>query len=304
MLDLRRVRVFYEVARRGSFSEAAHALHYTQPAVSHHVSKLEEEVGAALINRASKPWRLTEAGERLYEHAEVALAELSIAEDELIARAGGERGQIRVASVLSGLRSVVPFALAGFRERFPKVQVVLTESQPALISRGVRAGEFDLGISIATASDDPSLSRSLDVRELLGQRMMVVLSADDELAGRDHLTLRSLRKRRWILPSARRVPEFRREVDALLVAAGYEPDVALDLTDDVAGVSLVAEHVGITLLPSLAIVPSDRIVRIPLRPERKRALCLITRAGLEEEPVSRFAEELVRVASDWPHKSG
>ncbi len=63
MLDLRRVRVFFEVAERRSFSAAAAALDYTQPSVSHHVSAPERELGQRLINRGTRPLSLTQAGE-------------------------------------------------------------------------------------------------------------------------------------------------------------------------------------------------------------------------------------------------
>jgi len=66
MLHLRRVRVFYEVVERGSFSAAVDALGFTQPSVSHHVGALERELGQRLINRGARPLSLTDAGELLY----------------------------------------------------------------------------------------------------------------------------------------------------------------------------------------------------------------------------------------------
>jgi DNA-binding transcriptional LysR family regulator len=64
MLDVRRLRVLCEVAARGSFSSAAHALTLTQSAVSQHVAALEREVGLALVERGTRPVELTEAGQR------------------------------------------------------------------------------------------------------------------------------------------------------------------------------------------------------------------------------------------------
>jgi len=79
-LDLRRVRVFYEVVERGSFSAAADPLGFTQPSVSHHIGALERELGQRLINRGARPLSLTDAGELLYGAAAVALAQLDRAE--------------------------------------------------------------------------------------------------------------------------------------------------------------------------------------------------------------------------------
>ena len=62
MLDLRRARVLLEIERRGSFSGAASALHYTQSAVSQAVAALERELDMTLVERSVRPVRLTDAG--------------------------------------------------------------------------------------------------------------------------------------------------------------------------------------------------------------------------------------------------
>src|SRR5437868_10814189 len=80
VLDVRRLQILLAVAEHGSFSSAARALDYTQPAVSHHVARLEEEVGLALFTRAGRGVRLTEAGEALCFHARDVIARLGLAE--------------------------------------------------------------------------------------------------------------------------------------------------------------------------------------------------------------------------------
>ena len=79
MIDVRRLRTFCEVARRGSFSAAADALAFTQPSVSRQVAMLESEVGAQLLERDARRVRLTQAGELMLEHAEAVLGRLDAA---------------------------------------------------------------------------------------------------------------------------------------------------------------------------------------------------------------------------------
>src|SRR3954465_3827954 len=101
MLDVRRMRVLREVARRGSFSAAAESLAYTQSAVSQQIAALEREAGTRLVERNARGVRLTDAGRALVEHTDVILARLADAEAELAAiaglrgggRAGGGRGR-------------------------------------------------------------------------------------------------------------------------------------------------------------------------------------------------------------------
>src|SRR5919199_3279426 len=98
MLDVRRMRVLREVARRGSFSAAAEALSYTQSAVSQQVAALEREAGTTLVERSVRGIRLTEAGEALVRHADSILGRLAEAEAELEAIAGLRSGRLRLAS--------------------------------------------------------------------------------------------------------------------------------------------------------------------------------------------------------------
>ena len=76
MLDVRRLRVLREVAAHGSFSAAADALAFTQPAVSRQIATLEAEAGARLVERSVRGVRLTQAGELLVGHADVILDRL------------------------------------------------------------------------------------------------------------------------------------------------------------------------------------------------------------------------------------
>src|ERR671931_476416 len=114
MLDVRRMRVLREVAARGSFSAAADALDYTQSAVSQQIAALEREAGTVLVERSARGVRLTDAGRALVEHADVILARLSDAEDELEAIDGLRGGRLRLAAFPSARASIMPEAIARY----------------------------------------------------------------------------------------------------------------------------------------------------------------------------------------------
>src|SRR5688500_20173865 len=99
MLDLTRLRVLLAVARHGSVTAAAEALHYAQPSVSHHLSRLEAETGAHLVQRVGRGVRLTPAGRLLAERAEEILGRLGAAEAELAEHSGLRAGPVRLAAV-------------------------------------------------------------------------------------------------------------------------------------------------------------------------------------------------------------
>src|ERR687886_856200 len=147
MLDVRRMRVLREVAVRGSFSAAAEALSFTQSAVSQQIAALEREAGAVLVQRSARGVRLTEAGEALVRHTDAILARLAEAESELEAIAGLKGGRLRLAAFESAAATLMPLAIAAFRERHPGVELSMTLLEPEESIPQLRAGELDLAIT-------------------------------------------------------------------------------------------------------------------------------------------------------------
>src|SRR5947199_10791771 len=130
MLDVRRMRVLKEVAAKGSFSAAAESLAYTQSAVSQQIAALEREAGLQLVERSARGVHLTEAGRVLLGHADDILRRLSDAEAELEAMAGLRGGRLRLVAFPSAGASIMPEAVARFRERHPAVEVTLAPADP------------------------------------------------------------------------------------------------------------------------------------------------------------------------------
>jgi molybdate transport repressor ModE-like protein len=88
MLDVTRLRVLDAVARHGSVTAAARELAYSQPSVSHHLSRLEAETGAQLLQKAGRGIRLTQAGQLLADRAAEIIGRLDAADAELSAHVG------------------------------------------------------------------------------------------------------------------------------------------------------------------------------------------------------------------------
>src|ERR1700761_6067255 len=107
-LDLRRLRVLQAVAREKSFSAAARALDYTQPAIGHHVRRLEAELGTPLVIRRGRTVDLTPAGAALAQRADVLLAGATAAWEEVTAVAGLRAGRVRLAAFPSAGGALVP----------------------------------------------------------------------------------------------------------------------------------------------------------------------------------------------------
>src|SRR5438270_1728562 len=130
MLDVRRLRVLREVARRGSFSAAAECIGYTQPAISRQIALLERETGTTLLERRPGGARLTDAGEVLVRHTAGILARLQDAEDELGELLGLQSGRLRMSTLSSAAATIMPLAISEFRQRLPGLELSVSMVDP------------------------------------------------------------------------------------------------------------------------------------------------------------------------------
>jgi DNA-binding transcriptional LysR family regulator len=260
MLNVGRLRVLTEVARRGSFSGAADALSYTQSAVSQQVATLEAEAGMTLLERQARGVRLTAAGQALVEHAEGILARLEAAEEELSAIAGLRAGKLRMASFPTAGATLMPLAIATFRSSYPDIELTLAEGEPEEIAPRLRAGEFDLALLFEF--DEPEAGMEGVTRvELLQDPMYLALPGEHALAGKEGLRLEDLRGEAWVQTS--RDSPCARHVVRSCHAAGFEPNVAFESDDYQTVQGLVAAGVGVALIPELAlsVVRDDIAIR-------------------------------------------
>ena len=251
MLDVRRMRVLREVAAQGSFSAAAEALSFTQSAVSQQVAALERESGTKLVERGTRGVSLTDAGRALVEHADVILARIEAAEEELAAIAGLRGGRLRLASFQSAGATMLPRAVAEFHERHPAVELGMVEAEPDEASERLRAGEIDLALVYDFEPLPGMLHEELELAHLIDDPYEVILPKGHKLAGRRTLRLRDLAEDPWI--AATPACGCRQITERACNDAGFEPRVAFEADETLAAQALVAAGVGVTLLPRLAL---------------------------------------------------
>jgi DNA-binding transcriptional LysR family regulator len=258
MLDVTRLRVLVAVARHGSVTAAAQALHYAQPSVSHHLARLEAETGSRLVQRVGRGIRLTDAGRMLADRAEEILGRLDAAAAELDAHTGLRAGRVRLAAFPSALGTFVPRAAATFAAAYPDVDLRFTEAEPPEALRLLRAGEVEVALLFSHPDDaTPDLAGLRD--ETLRDEPTYLVVPSDWAGDRpaDH------RDRPWIGGCERcRVHLLR-----VCAAAGFTPDIRFTTDDYVAVQRLVASGLGVTTLPALALEahrdPGVRAVPLP-----------------------------------------
>jgi DNA-binding transcriptional LysR family regulator len=298
MLNVSRLNVFREVTERGSFSDAAGALSYSQSAISQAIAALEAEIGAPLIERSRGGVRPTAAGAALAAHVGGILARIETAEDEIAAIAAGRGGHLRTASFPTAGATLMPQAIAGFRASHPGVEVSLAEGEPEEIGPRLRAGEFDLALLFEFEGVGERLSAGLRRFDLLEDPLHLALPSEHPLAKRHKApTLADLRDESWVQTSA--TSPCARHVVRSCHAAGFEPRVSFESDDYVTVQGLVAAGVGVGLIPQLALstVRDDIEVRA-LRPSSpvRRVFAAMPRAAAVTPALATMLEILRETA--------
>jgi DNA-binding transcriptional LysR family regulator len=266
MDDLRLLKVLREVALRGSFSAAAEALSYSQPAVSQQIARLEAQAGVKLIERQSKGIHLTPAGEALVRHTERILSQLADAQAELAELSTAARGRLRVASFATAAGTIVPLAVSEFRRLRPGVVVDLQLMDPPASIPALRRGELDIAIIEEGGFEaDPALS-GLGVERLMDDVLYASLPADHPLVTRRAISLADLKDEDWMLVGLRGTCADTNIVLRACQQAGFEPRVAYTSDDYFAIQGLVASGMGVALVPGLALASSrDDVAVRPIR---------------------------------------
>jgi DNA-binding transcriptional LysR family regulator len=289
MLDVKQLRVLKAVAEHGSFSAAAEALSYTQPAISQQVAALERQAGTVLVDRTSRGVRLTEAGHALVDHAEVVLARLAAAEAELEAMAGVRGGRVRLASFPTAGASLLPPAVALFTERHPEVELTFVEREPDEAAQMLRAAELEVALVFEyRAVDDHEIDRvyeGLELHHLLDDPLYLALPQDHPMARRARVRLQDCADETWIQESGTHTWCGGLHRSAC-VAAGFDPKVGFQSDDYNVVQGLVAAGVGISLLPSLALTNAreDIVIRSLGRGAPARRIAAATLAGRYQSP--------------------
>jgi len=239
MLDLMRLKVLAAVARQGSVTGAARELSYSQASISHHLSRLQAEVGLPLTQRVGRGLRLTPAGDLLAQRAAEILGRVESAEDELAAIGGLRTGRVRVAGFQSVLATVVADAAATMRASAPGVELSLADLHPDLALHQLREGLIDVAVIFRYDDDPPE-----DVRftHLFDDPMHLLSTQAGE-------TLLDHRASPWIAGCER----CRREFVGACQSAGFTPRIMYTSDDPVVEQALVASGLGVTTMPGLTL---------------------------------------------------
>lgn len=260
MVDLRQMRYFIAVAEELHFGRAAARLHMAQPPLSRQIRRLEEAVGARLLDRGRRGVALTAAGRVFLGEARATVRQADRAVELTRRAARGERGRLAVGFIDAAIYSVVPPVVRRFAQVYPDVELNVTELRIPDQIREVAEGRLHAGF-VHPPVADPRLA----VESVFTESLAVALPAGHRLAGRARVDLADLDGTPLVQFPREINPPLFDDVIALCRAAGFTPPALREASPKQTIIGLVAAGLGASLLPaSLANLRRDGVVYRPL----------------------------------------
>ncbi|GAB2596014.1 LysR family transcriptional regulator [Microlunatus antarcticus] len=280
-MDLRRLRLLFELSRLGSMRAVAETHGLTTSTVSQQVAALAREVGAPLVEPDGRRVRLTPAGLRLADHAVTILAAVDTARADLDPEAEPS-GTLRVGGFATAVRSRLLPVMAELEASHPQVRVLVREHEPLEALGLLAEDDLDLALTYDYNLAPAPLPSTMRAVPLWTTAWGLAVPADASGADPDS-PVRDLRRwsgHDWIVNSRNTADE--RAVGTLGALAGFTPRIthridSLDLVED-----LIVAGRGIGLLPSgRPSAPGTRLLALDDPPVTMTAYA-VTRLGREQ----------------------
>lgn len=293
-MDLKQLDYFVHVAELKSFSKAAVVLDIAQSALSRQVRALEIELRETLLLRTGRGVALTEAGQRLFEHAAAILQLVAQARAEMAATRDEPVGRITIGLPPTISRQLTLPLIDAFQRRLPQARLAIVEGLSTHVAEWISSGRVDLGLLY-----HPDAQPGLDFTPLLEERLCLVdrlgASAGGEPVARGPLPLRDLAGYRLVLPERAHV--IRRLLDTQAMLAGLVLDIAWEVSSVAAIIDLVCAGHGQAVLTASAVAASGRadalVVRPIVEPALPSVLCLAASSRQRPTPLIRHVTQLL-----------
>ncbi|HEI8868065.1 LysR family transcriptional regulator [Serratia sp. AKBS12] len=303
--DIHQLRAFLEVARHGSFQQAARSLSLSPSALSRRIASLEAELEAPLFARTTRSVLLTSAGRTLQQEALPLLQALDNCTQQVAWQAQGYGGKLAVSCISSAAFALFPRALRLFRQRYPNMRIDLHDDTGLRVQQQVLAGKVAFGLTTLCHS-----SNDLYAEPLLADPYVVMVPPQHPWCSRSQVTWHELpliSALGWPLVGLRQSSANRRQIDEVLHACG----ISAPWFDEVEHLSsilgLLRSGASVVVMPRLAIELCGEwgLVCLPLvEPRMVRTIALIRRqeavlSHCEQVLWSLLGEQLQQLQRCW-----
>jgi LysR family transcriptional regulator of abg operon len=292
-MKLHQLQALVAAVEHGSIRAAARELNLTQAALTKSLRLLEQDSGVALLIRKSRGVVLTEAGQRLHVRARLVMRQVALAQDELQQAQGAQEGTVRAALTPYLMLTVLGQAFKWFRQRYPRIELRLTEGLVARVLPGLRDGTVDFAIVADSGDVTPQEFESTRLQS--DQQKLVVRAGHPVLRQPTAAKLVALE---WVLPGPQ-AQGLDEGLLAMFAQAGVAPPAQITRCDAMAAMALVRQTDALSVMPAplMGHIESRDLVELSLRSMRPPDidLVLLSQPGV---PLTPAAAYFVRCLTD------
>ncbi|MCI8414743.1 MAG: LysR family transcriptional regulator [Ruminiclostridium sp.] len=277
-MSIKKYEVLLKTADLGSFTKTSEVLGYTQSAISHIVTSLEEELGIKLLLRDRFGVRLTQEGEALLPAIREVCQKNQEVERQVALFHDLEVGQVRIGTFLSVSVHLLPGLLHDFSQRHPHITFELLQGSYEDIEHWLSDGRIDMGFLRLPASG------SFESILLLEERFLAIFPQDQPPAADGPFPVSQLEQAPYIM----RPDSVDAELRDILRKAKYEPRITYSAKDDYAVMAMVEQGLGMSILPELLLrrIPYQLTTR-ELDPPARRQIGIACKSIQNLPPAAR-----------------
>ena len=296
-MNLRQLRQFVTLAETGNFHRAAEMLHMAQPPLSVSIRKLEEEMGEALFERRSTGVFLTTVGEAMLADARLTLFHAEQCRQAVLDARQGQGGLLRMGIIGSATYALLPELIPSLRERFPKIELELTEATSSEILDGLVSRRFDVGfVRYPVLHPAPFELLPMDRDDFV-----LAVSERSPLAAQEAIALYEAAHEPFIMYPRDKVPSLSALALMRCQLSGFTPRVAQEAMQVQTIMSLVASGLGVGLVAGVARLVMPRGVKCLALTDNPPGfhvgIALARLQGNTSRLVERFTEHALRFST-------
>lgn len=240
------LKSFVAVSSMQNFSAAARELNTVQPAISRHISELEEELGVSLFWRNTRKVKITAAGRSLLRDALDILAREASAKEQAKRAAQGKIGQLRIGYFGSACSCFIPWLVQQYRIHYPEVQVSLREMTVQQQIDAFAAEQLDVGFSRSLPKSE---SKKFSVLEIYMDTLIAVIPETHEFATAENVRLRDLQADSFVLYKRSEAPGIFEQIINACHKEKFVPKISSQLSQMQTLLTAVAAGLGVSIMP-------------------------------------------------------
>ncbi len=280
--SLAALRLVPKIVQTGRLTQAASELHISQSAASHALSSLESQLGSRLFVREHEGLRLSEAGQRLLPLIEDALSTIERIRAEAVGLSAFETGNLRVAAVPSLLSTILPPILREYGARYPGIELSIFEGTDDEVHAWIKSGVTHVGFAALPIE-------GVEAEEVARDEWLALVPATG-LQDRTSITLKELAKNKFLMSGG----GCERHIQGIFALANVAIRETMMVKEMSTIHAMVAECLGVSLIPRLSFVNSGACKTLPLRPRLYRQIGMIRSTNHIDTPPIAAWEKLIR----------